>query len=268
MESAGRITKDTSARKNTKTDKMREDIEMRADKASQKAYLDTIIEGFETKIEEMEKVHAAEKEKLMATASSREKMVLEKQHAAVNEAVRAALASKEGQMADLKALLERSRGELSSFKATLDEALEEKKDAIRKIENEKGNLVLQRDADEQRHKQEIGRLQRKLEVGPNSWVEVTYTCKGRVPKTGVHRLSARFIDAVHDVCKEKGLKASTTTWFHGGKEITELNKTLSQVCRGSNAVPMCLVTTNVRAAGHQNPSRDLISEMRSATVSR
>ena len=85
MDPNNRITKDTSARKNTSQPGMHSAMEMAAVKGAHKAYLDIMIQGYEEKIQTIEGYHEAQLNELKAVVEQERAVFLEDQKAKYEE---------------------------------------------------------------------------------------------------------------------------------------------------------------------------------------
>ncbi|KAK4502193.1 hypothetical protein PRZ48_005618 [Zasmidium cellare] len=163
MDPPNRITKDTSARKNTPS-AIHSAIELAAIKASNDAYNNSMIQGYQNKIAAIEA----------------------EQQALIDEAVQSANARSSDQIRNL----EETIGELKRV------AVEAKMETNKvKEEMQQKAATLERI---------IKRLNQKLEVGPNSWVEFHVTGKSRKKRTYVKRPTAPFTEAMTDFAKDLG----------------------------------------------------------------
>lgn len=164
MDPRNRITKDTSARKNNLFTGVDSAIETAAVIASREAYISSIVEGYQQKIATMES----------------------EQQAVVNDAVQKAIANSSSQM-------QKSEETIAELKRALSESKGEVAEVRRSMEQKTVSFQVQ-----------IARLNKQLEVGPNSWIQFNVTGKGRKMRTYVRRPHASFTEALEELAKDSG----------------------------------------------------------------
>lgn len=191
MDPAHRITKDTSTRKNTMSAGVHSAIETAAVLASREGYTNSLIQGYQDKIAAMES----------------------EQQGVVEEAVKKAREEFAGQIGKLK------------------EMVGEQKRALAKASAEIKRLHQQMETMTTTHAGKIKGLQKQLLVGPNSWVEIHVTGKGRKTRTYIRRPFAPLHEALQELAKDVSRPVGMMNFKHGEVKIQgQETKTLQQVC--------------------------------------
>ena len=123
----------------------------------------------------------------------------------------------------------RDRDEL---KSVLSAELQKKKTELEEADTRAMVLQTRLDGQKVESERQIARLEKKVAVGPNSWIEITFARKGCKPRTYVRRPGARFRDAVEELCRAVGKPVYGVRCVHKGKQIDPYGegRTLLQVC--------------------------------------
>ncbi|KAF2159418.1 hypothetical protein M409DRAFT_30168 [Zasmidium cellare ATCC 36951] len=164
MDPNNRITKDTSSRKNTPSSSttIHSAIESAAMLASREAYTKSIFAGYQDKI---------------ATIESEQQTLIDE---AVNRAV---IASNDQ--------IQRLEETISQLKTMVHDG----KAQVANVQNEMAGKTTA-------FERTIRRLNKQLEVGPNSWFEIHVSGKSRKTRTYVKRPGAPFNDTLADLAKD------------------------------------------------------------------
>lgn len=225
-----RVTKDTSARKNTgNQSSMHSAVEAAASRAAHDAYVKGLISGYEEQLHAMEAEHADQIAEIQTKNNAAIQEIKEQQQRVVDAAV-----------VDL-------RREKQNLQSTLDEALAANKtanqtaqsqresyqinidDLAKTHENELGALRVHVDDLKKGHANEIAALKRQVRF------EIHFKCHNRKTRTYIHRPTARFFDATNELWREtfnsssRYLQREALRFTHNGFLIGDQTLTLEAV---------------------------------------
>ena len=223
---ASKITKDTSARKNTRVGSIQSAVETAAMKESHDYYVNRLTEGYKQQLESMEQSYEEQirelKSKLVATAEN-----------AKAEAVKAAAATvaEKMQAADEKLRREQElhRQTTPAYDSALKRASKAEQDRNSLETRYRARILVQG----QRHEEELDRAHREKNTGPHRWIEIKFVKRYKskavtgAPKFAVTRSGVKFIELVQAALKPY----STPLWGYEyqGSPLTNPEKTLIQV---------------------------------------
>ena len=214
-----RVKKDISARK--QPDVLSES-KAKVESMRHELLLQTVNEGYQKLIEDLRAAHAEE------IASLKNELAM---------AFEAGAAKARSESDATSCALRQNIDALSKDRDDLKKALTEEihKKNVELTDAETRIMMLQAQLDDQKatHERQVARLQKQVAVGPNSWMEITFVGATRAykPRTYVRRPSARFRDAVEEMCKALGKPLTVLVFKHKGRQIFthEEAKTLAQV---------------------------------------
>lgn len=216
-------------------------MEMAAVKASFQAYLTSMIQGYNTKLVELEAYHirvGAETRKSCDQAIAKLKDDVNKERAsaketqdlAIDQAVRKATEGASGQVKSISINRDQLLQSGLKLQSELNETKKEKTQAITAASQESARLRNDIAEIQQTHRQEIMQLQKQLEDGSNTWIEIHFIGKNGYVRTVVHRPSTTFLVATATLCIMKKLRVfKEIAWEHNGVIIEDGAKTLAQV---------------------------------------
>ena len=223
---AFKITKDTSARKNTRVGSIQSAVEAAAMKESHDYYVNRLTEGYKRQLETMEQSYEDQIRELKS------QLVANTQNAKV-EATKDADAKAAFQIQEVNNKL---RTEQILHQQTTGEYEAAVKRAS-KAEREKNTLETRYRAQiaeqSKRHNDELDKAHREKNAGPYRWNEIKFVkrYKSRVttgaPKLAVKGSGAKFSELAQAALNSK----STESWGfeYNGRPLTEVEKTLAQV---------------------------------------
>ena len=223
---AFKITKDTSARKNTRVGSIQSAVEAAATKESHDYYVNRLTEGYKQQLESMEQSY----EDQIRELKSQMNVITEN---AKTEALRDADAKAAYQIQEANNKL---RTEQVLHRQTTAEY-----EAVLKLASkaEKGKITLetryrtQIAEQSKRHNEELDKAHREKSTGPYRWTEIKFVkrYKSRVttgaPKLAAKRSGAKFSELAQAALNSK----STDSWGfeYNGRSLTDMEKTLTQV---------------------------------------
>ncbi len=237
-----RITKDTSARKNTgSASKMHFDLEVNAIKASYEAYIGSFKTGYEEKIEQLDAEHCQQledahhkHEEACAALKVQCQEHIDKLAKQRDSAVQQAVEGMEGRM---KAVVEEKEDAerklkfaLSAEARAVDDAKLEKDRAEKRLANYKPTMTM-----------EVNRWDEKL---ASAWTRVIFRSVGIAEKKLFYRQNDKLSSCLPDL--RKGLPCAGSTHFRlfvrNGVErvLLDIEKTLGEVCPALSTIRACL----------------------------
>ena len=223
---AFKITKDTSARKNTRVGSIQSAVEAAAMKESHDYYVNRLTEGYKQQLETMEQGYEDQVRELKTQyAASLEKTKKE----AIEEAT--AKAAENLKAADVLWVKEVDKCDRLGRDYTKMErrALNAEETYASLVSSHRTEINEQR----KKHKAELDRAHRESKTGPYSLIEVKFAKRNKsnnivgTPKLVVKRSGVMFSELV-----KAGLKPhSTPSWRfeYKGNPLTDMEKTLTQV---------------------------------------
>lgn len=227
---AFRVTKDTSARKNTRVGSIQSAVEAAAMRESHEYYVNRLTEGYKQQLETMEQSYEDQirelKSQLAVTTEN-----------AKAEALKDATtqASYQIQEANSKLRAEQvlHQQTTAEYKTALKIASKAEKDK-NTLETRHRNQIIEQT---KRHNDELDKAQREKNTGPCRWIEIKFVkrYKSKVttgaPKCAVKRNGDKFSELVQAALNSK----STYSWGfeYKGSPLTDMEKTLTQVSRYS-----------------------------------
>lgn len=235
---AFKITKDTSARKNTRVGSIQSAVETAAMRESHD-YVNRLTEGYKQQLESMEQSYEEQirelESKHVATAEN-----------AKLEAVKAAAATtaERIQTADEKLRREQElhRQTTSAYDSALKRASKAEQDKYSLETRYRAQIVEQ----SKRHAEELDKAHREKNTGPYRWIGIKFVkrYKSKVatgaPKCAVKRNGDKFSELAQAALNSK----STSSWGseYQGCSLTDMEKTLAQVSECASAYAMACVS--------------------------
>ncbi|KAK3696907.1 hypothetical protein LTR37_017737 [Vermiconidia calcicola] len=222
-----RITKDTSARKTADKATMQQTFELAALKASHEAYLSAITSGYEEKIESLLSEHNAEIETLKSQLALGEQALREKQKAITTAAVTKAQEELMTVCRNLKADNDELKSENEELQGAYKESLSKNKEAANAAQKERVAHQLNHTKLEVAHSKEVAELKRKVDAHPNSWIKISFKCKGRKDRYYWHKVSDTLKNASQGLRKD--IDHQTLRFTRGGSISLDQWKTLGEL---------------------------------------
>jgi hypothetical protein len=230
---AFKITKDTSARKNTRVGSIQSAVEAAAMKESHDYYVDRLTEGYKQQLETMEQGYEEQirglKSQLVAIAEKTKKD-------AIAEA--AAVAAVKARSADA-----RLKEETNKYEQLRLAHMHTEKRAVRA---ERENISLESGYRAQfseqfkKHAAELDKAQREKTSGPYQWIEIKLTkrfkSKMAAPKLVVRRSGMKFSELFQAALGSKSI--DFWSFEYHGRPLTDIEKTLTQVSPCASACGM------------------------------
>lgn len=229
-----RITKDISSRKSTTMENSVSHVEHTATKAMFEAYINSIKESHEKILENIHAEHAKELAALTTQFNSditsvRAELKNEKQTVAAKEEVAAAEATRQAQAQNTEAT-NALRNKVSNLEMQLENTQTDLKSALDKGVRLQSQMKTLQGA----HANEVKKLEGKLAVGPNSWIQVKFRWR-KSPKVRTYwrRYTTKMGEAAQEVLQDVGGGLSVNEYvFRRGGDIglaCDLRKTLQEV---------------------------------------
>jgi hypothetical protein len=235
---AFKITKDTSARKNTRVGSIQSAFEAAAMKESHDYYVNRLTEGYKQQLETMEQSYEDQIRELKS------QMTVTTENAKA-EAIKDADARAAFQIQEANNKLRTEqvlhRQTTADYEIALKVAKEAKKDKITLDTRYRAQIAEQ----SKRHNDELDKAHREKNIGPYRWTEIKFVkrYKSRVttgaPKLAVKRSGAKFSELAQAALNSK----STDSWGfeYNGRPLTEMDKTLTQVSGHASAYRMAWI---------------------------
>jgi hypothetical protein len=232
---AFKITKDTSARKNTRVGSIQSAVEAAAMKESHDYYVERLTEGYKQQLETMEQTYedqirelksqltvSIENAKAEALKDAAAKFAQEKQ--AVIDKLHAE------QRISLKAIADCQTALTRASKAEKDKTTLETRHRTQIIEQNR------------RHSDELNKAHRECKTGPYSLIEVTFVKRNKsnkisgASKSAVKRSGVKFSELIQAALKPHstplwGFEYKGTPLTNVGKTLTEVSECTSIVCK-------------------------------------
>jgi hypothetical protein len=223
---AFKITKDTSARKNTRVGSIQSAVEAAAMKESHDYYVDRLTEGYKQQLETMEEAYEEQIRDLksqLCTAFERGKDETIKEAAAKTANHFQAMNAKLGQM-------EQSRLEtLNSYNATKRRAEAAEKDKTALENRHRAQMLKQ----SRIHEAALEKAHREKNTGPFRWIEIKlirrHKTKMAEPKFAVKKAGAKFSELLQTALTSKSVYSWAFEYQGRPLSLTDLDKTLTQV---------------------------------------
>lgn len=209
-----RVTKYTSARKHATSAGTVSALEVTAIRASYDAYITSIKAGHEEIVESLhseraEEVEALKKQFAIDIAAVKMELSNERQNAAVNlEAakVRASRKAKEenaGLVHALRTKISDQTKEHDSLQTSLETTINENNREVESVREQASRLEGRIEVLKKAHAKQLEKMEAKLAVGPNSWIQLHFRGKGRTKaRTYFHRYTATLREATKELMKE------------------------------------------------------------------
>lgn len=223
---AFKITKDTSARKNTRVGSIQSAVEAAAMKESHDYYVNRLTEGYKQQLGTMEQTYEDQirelKTEFATTLEKRREDAIQETTAKTAEKIKLLKESVSFQQSNTQLVMQ----DLTEKNILLARAMNEKTDVKIACRNQIVDL-------RKKHEAELDKAHREKNSGPYRWTEIKFVkrYKSRVttgaPKLAVKRSSAKFSELAQAALNSK----STESWGfeYNGRPLTEMEKTLTQV---------------------------------------
>lgn len=219
-----RVSKDTSARKQPN---MVSALEVAAMKASHEAFTDSLRNGYQKQIEELEAAHLAEIASINQQLEAIKNTTAQKHKESFDAGVKKARAESSAQIAELNASIKDSERKFRDFKDVLTGQLTEKNAEIDYAKAQTERVQSAARKAEMAKNTEIRALKKEVAI------EITFKCNGRgIDRTYLRRPGTQFTEAVEVLCKDVGKPIEQLRFYYKlgtGMPLIPGSKTLQEV---------------------------------------
>jgi excinuclease UvrABC nuclease subunit len=225
---AFKITKDVSARKNTRVGSIQSAVEAAARKESHDYYLGRLTEGYKLQLETMEEAY---EEQIQDLKSQLNTSFEKGKDEATMEA--AAKLSEQIQAADLELLGEQQAH--NSTRGSLASAMQRAEKAEKAVNTMETRYRAQIVKQTKHHEAELEKAHREKNTGPFRWIEIKFIKRHKTknkmaePKFAVKKAGAKFSELVQTALTSKSVYSWAYEYQGRTLSLADLKKTLTQV---------------------------------------
>lgn len=228
-----RITKDTSARKDTKQPSMHSSLEVAAIRASHEAYVSSMVSGYQQQIKELELERDGDIASLKARLASEKDAATQGHQAAISKAVTEAREESKRHIENLNTNVESLYTENETVHASLKKALAEIGTANKEIHGVRAEHSKRITTLKDTHAQRVAGLQRQLIISPNSWIQIHFVARGCKKRTCFWKFNTTLRDASKELRDDFQQYSYTFTFSRSSdfsRSTLDDRKTLQEVC--------------------------------------